>query len=60
MRAGQLFALLNITYGAGQEAFGSLNETLRDDILWLAASLAGELKHLIPLIAVDEKQKGGT
>jgi hypothetical protein len=59
MRAAQLSALLHMTYGGGQEAFQTLNETLQDNLLWLASTLADELGHLIPLVADEARTKGG-
>lgn len=53
MRAAQLAALLQITYGGGGESFRNYSDSIQDDVLWLAAGLAEELKKLIPLIDAD-------
>jgi len=55
MRASQLNSLLTLCYGGGGEAFRECAEHIQDNVLWLAASLAGELSALLPLVSADAK-----
>jgi len=44
-RAAQLTALLGSIYGEGFESFSNLCDIYRDNVLWLAADLAREIKE---------------
>ncbi|MGI4846557.1 MAG: hypothetical protein ACRYGK_00195 [Janthinobacterium lividum] len=50
-RAEQLYSLLMITHGDGD--FHTWSSDIKDGILDLAANLAHELIHLIPLVRAD-------
>lgn len=57
MRAGQLHGLLTLLYGAGGDSFREYSDTVQENVLWLAANLAGELEHLIPIIDADDSPR---
>jgi hypothetical protein len=44
-KSAQLYALLSSMYGNGFETFDSLNDTLKDNLLWLAADLAQSIER---------------
>lgn len=53
MRAAQLASLLQIIHGGGGDSFRDYDDSIQDQVLWLAAGFAEELKKLIPLIDAD-------
>lgn len=46
-RAAQLASLTLLLYGNGREAFNNLFEQDRDNILWLVADLATEVRDAV-------------
>jgi hypothetical protein len=48
-KAAQLQALLHMTYGEQDSAFSRMNEELRDNLMWLAADLSGQIRVLCDL-----------
>ncbi|WP_151448501.1 hypothetical protein [Lacisediminimonas profundi] len=60
MRATQLCALLNVISGEGHNNFMLYGDEIQDDVMWLARSLAEEIKSLIPIVADEgERSTGG-
>jgi|GEM_PF-4986544 len=47
MRAAQLSALLGLTYGSSGVEFRNCTDSLQDNVLWLASTLADELVDLL-------------
>lgn len=45
-RLGQLVAMLNITYGGGQESYERWSDEIKDNYMWAAAMIAQECQEL--------------
>ena len=45
-KCAHLESLLCMTYGEAAQAFNSMNDEIRDNYLWHAAEVAGEIKLL--------------
>lgn len=49
VKAAQLSALLHMTYGEGSRTFNSMADDLRENLMWLAAGLALDIRVLTEL-----------
>lgn len=57
MRTAQLSSLLHLIVGEGFETFSSYNEEIQGNILWLAADLAEDVKHVTTLVQADAREQ---
>ncbi|MCP2086090.1 UNVERIFIED_ORG: hypothetical protein J2Y81_002107 [Paraburkholderia sediminicola] len=48
-KAGQLHALLHMTYGEGRAVFDTMSDDLREQLMWLASDLASQIHVLTQL-----------
>lgn len=53
-KTSQLSALLHTLYGHGWESFRSYNETIQENVLWLASDLASDVDKLGNRLFQDE------
>lgn len=49
VKAAQLSALLHMTYGEGSSVFNSMADDLRENLMWLTAGLAMDIRVLTEL-----------
>jgi len=52
-KAGQLHALLHMTYGEGRDVFDSMCGELREQLMWLASDLASHIHVLTQLESLE-------
>ena len=45
-KAAQLEAIMNMTFGEAAESFNNLSDQLRDNYLWHASEMVGEIRTL--------------